>query len=165
MRTIISRAVLAALAADLASGTERTKWTDLPSGHRVRALSGQDLDTGLQDYDYYGKLEWGGKTNVYGYSQRPAGFNGAAEIVHRDRRDKMWWQPPEDVTGEQRDAMRRHVVGYFRNEWSYVVLSLEVQGPTCGHCNTRPESKTYHLGGGGRATRPPTTSPPCSATW
>jgi len=53
-----------------------------------------DLDTGINDYDCYGKISTGHR---YGDRvTRPADFDGNAEKLHTQGA-WCWWQPPSDI--------------------------------------------------------------------
>lgn len=65
-----------------------------------------------------------------GHYVRPAGYTGAAEILHIGRSyDAVWWEPPADVRtpGPVRDALRSAVLNLL--ERGYYVLSVTYAGP------------------------------------
>jgi len=106
---------------------------ELADGTRVRALLRPDDDRRLQDDgDWYGVLAWDKGRE----SQRPAGFDGAARVVHTDLHARLWWQPPADVLGnpETLENLARRVCGYFRDDWHYVGVVVEVERPACSCC-------------------------------
>ena len=107
-----------------------TDWHPLPDGGRVRGRITHDSDTTLTEFDYFGNI-----VETYG-DVRPSGCDGAARIVYRDSRRRVWWVPPEDAKSnpDTLDAMARHVEGWYHDRWCYVVAWLEKQPAPCGCC-------------------------------
>lgn len=72
-----------------------------------------------------GKLEWSHQTNAYGWTVRPDGFDGNAEILERDHRSALWWQPLEDCkpNSETRRLVREAVLDCLR--YGYVGIMLK----------------------------------------
>jgi len=73
----------------------------------------------MDDGDWCGELEWS--------KDRPDAFNGNAEIIKRDRRDNMWWQPPADVKRgtESFTNLRRFICDAL--DYGYVGVVVEDQ--------------------------------------
>lgn len=110
------------------------EWVEMSDGTRARAKLAPDYDSRLEDSDYFGALHWPERHN----HQRPAECNGAARKF--DTRDgPVWWQPPADVLSDAEllKSLERHVRGYFREEWSYVGVCVEVESAPCGSCGER----------------------------
>lgn len=95
-----------------------------------------------EEYDTYGRAAWRDARQG-----RPADMDGAACIIHRNRGDVLWWQPPADVIGdpEAQRAVHDYVIGYVRNDWTYVTVEVTVFRP-CTHCGGGHE-QTAALGG------------------
>lgn len=77
-----------------------------------------------------GSLAYAERDRETGHYVRPAGYTGAAEILHVGRSyDAVWWEPPADVRapGPVRDALRSTVSNLL--ESGYYVLSVTYAGP------------------------------------
>lgn len=73
---------------DLASVIDGRRHFCIDGGYSLIPVRKPDDCISINDYDCYGKVEW-----VYCRSQRPAGFDGSAEIIDRERGQVLWWQP------------------------------------------------------------------------
>lgn len=125
-------------ALELAKSLEYKTWTDyltLDSGHSVRAKLVPDYDTLLEDNgDWFGALYHSPRNS----RSRPSECNGAARKI--DTRDgAIWWQPPKDVGHDPVTlaAIEKRVRGYYREDWMYVGLVVEVRDPACECCGER----------------------------
>lgn len=91
-------------------------------GRRVRLRIEVDHDTTVDDFeDCYGLFRWERG------SVRPAGFDGAAEVVDRDgRAGRLWWQPPADVQrGDSRfSSVRQGALDALRDGFREVILEV-----------------------------------------
>ena len=107
---------------------------DLPDGSTLRVEMLPDTDTSILDGDagdWFGALTWDdGRTNAYGYRERPDGFNGRARILERDRDARLWWQPPADVSDADLPALASHVSEILT--YGYRVLALHWHLPGGG---------------------------------
>ena len=105
----------------------------LPDGRGFHITMEYDLDSRLEDEDYFGELKWSEK--------RPEGFDGAAEKIHNRNGDGLWWMPPEDAKSDVavKDALRKVVQGYFREEWSYMGIIVTLLTP-CTCCKESKET-------------------------
>lgn len=77
-----------------------------------------------------GSLAYVERDRDTGHYVRPAGYTGAAEILHVGRSyDAVWWEPPADVRapGPARDALRSVVSSLL--ESGYYIISLTYAGP------------------------------------
>jgi hypothetical protein len=102
---------------------------DLLDGYSVRARTEPDYDHSVtDDGDWYGRLEWSDRVHS-DRGGRPDDFDGNAEIIDRDRSDRLWWQPPADVKRgtEQFDSLRRSLLDAYH--YGYDVVFVELLGP------------------------------------
>lgn len=67
---------------------------ELADGRTLRVRVEPDQDHSVFDEEFWGEFEWVSRTNGYGYTERPDGFDGNAEILERDGASVLWWQPP-----------------------------------------------------------------------
>lgn len=65
-------------------------------GITFRFSSDGDIDTCINDYECYGKVEPIGR-HEYGNHTRPEGYDGMAMIVDTYQGTPFWWQPPADL--------------------------------------------------------------------
>lgn len=122
---------LAHLLADLGDDGDTV---ELPDGRTLRLRIEPDQDQRMPDGDWFGAIEFVKSPRRdsiaadYGYphSARPAGFDGAAEILRCNNCDPVWWQPPEDARKDRhlRDSMRSTLVNVL--EYGYCGLVLEL---------------------------------------
>lgn len=89
--------------------------------HAVRLVIRPDMDTSINDYDCYGKIEWIDRGHHRG--NRPDGFNGAAMKLWGSS-DPFWWQPPAGITTEQ----AREESSFIRElaEYGFSLVGLEL---------------------------------------
>jgi hypothetical protein len=106
----------------------------MPDGRSLRLRV--ELDDWAQpgDDDFHGSFApVDHRTNAYGYSRRPDGFDGNSEKLWVGRSDEVWWQPPKN--GPKRgtpefDVFRRNVRDLM--EFGYQVMTVElVDGADC----------------------------------
>lgn len=118
----------------------------LPSGHVLRLKVEPDEYVSIMDEQgegvWCGRLEWSDRR----HDNRPDGFDGGAEVIYRDRGDRLWWQPPDDCKRdpEIRKAVRRQILDLL--EYGYVVVILELLGPEPDAMGRRPVLDWYVLG-------------------
>lgn len=100
----------------LDDGTEMTVRVEVDPGADLRG-----------DGDWYGALSDYMSYRFDGRSPRPTGFDGNARKVHA-RDGYVWWQPPANVApgSDAFTHLERMVRGYYRDEWTYVVVSVSV---------------------------------------
>lgn len=111
-----------------------TDWADLPDGSRVRAKMAPDYDSNPFDCGTMGKVYAAdGRDRT-----RPDECNGAARKF-RDRGGMVWWQPSPDMVAEPAylEQTSKRVEDYLLEDWGYVGLMAEVEGPPCPHCGER----------------------------
>lgn len=74
-----------------------------------------------------GRLAWDDRNvNDYGWRRRPDGFDGRAEVIYRDRGDRMWWQVPDDIApgSEAHASLRRTILDII--EYGYHIAIIEL---------------------------------------
>lgn len=118
---------------DLSTLSEDGDTLELDDG-RVLRLRVEPDEYGFDDIsefgDVYGRTEWT-RNNDYG-AQRPSDFTGRAEILNRDGRSTLWWEPywdndyPNGGRGETFDhaAERRNVRDIL--EYGFQCYGLEL---------------------------------------
>ena len=109
---------------------------ELENGAELRLRIVPD-DTYIQDLadwgDVYGRTEWT-RDSDYG-PVRPADFDGTAEIMFRDHRSTLWWQPydPTDIPGYREQGNRCEDFRKYRQlvrdilEYGFSVVGLELR--------------------------------------
>lgn len=125
-----------------------SQWHDIEDGAQVRVKFIHDGDVDpFKDGDYLGEVEYAKRNRDTGYDQRPSRFDGAARKIHT-RDGHIWWQPPEDAKTDATimAAVEERVQGWFLNEWTMLVLCVEVASAECPHCGER-NTETGYLGG------------------
>ena len=96
---------------------------DLGDGYSLQLAYDYDSDQTINDYDCYGSVEWSRQGE-----QRPAGFDGSAEVIERDRGQRLWWQPYREGHKVYNTAKDRgQVVEIVAYGFRYMVLKL--RGP------------------------------------
>ena len=120
-----------------------TDWHPLSDGGRVRGRITHDSETKLTDHDYFGHI-----VETCG-DVRPSGCDGAARIVYRDHRRRLWWVPAEEAKSnpDTLEVMARHVEGWFHDRWCYAVVWLEKQTAPCGCCGQYGPAVQSSVGG------------------
>lgn len=102
---------------------------DLEDGRKLRLRIEPDMDAQINDFDSYGKIEWGTKDQNSGHEQRPKGFNGNAEKLSiYSGGVSLWWQPPEGMTAKRGTEAWRQERSAIRDlaEYGFKGVILEV---------------------------------------
>jgi len=98
---------------------------DLNDGRVLRLRIEVDQDSTVEDApDYYGLVGWSTTDRDTGHQRRPSNMNGSAEILRRDHRAHLWWQPPADVEQDSRSELRNLVADLCEYGFKGVVLEL-----------------------------------------
>lgn len=64
-------------------------------------------------------------------------FEVPAQEICRER-DSVWWVPPKDVTSKEcHERIAKRVRGYFRDDWTFCGVCVEVRHKACEHCGER----------------------------
>lgn len=93
---------------------------ELADGRSLVLKIESDPDTSvMDDGDWFGALEWARHDG-----QRPDGFDGRARVVRHDWPERLWWQPPSDVTDENLPKFQSHLSDLL--EWGYSQVGLEL---------------------------------------
>jgi hypothetical protein len=107
---------------------------ELPDGRTLRLRIEPDPDMSILDEQgegvWCGRIEWDkGRTNDYGYRDRPDGFTGRAEVIHRDRSDRLWWEVPADIVigSDHHRTLRQSILDLYHYGYSQVGLVLECE--------------------------------------
>lgn len=127
---------------------------DLGNGRTLRLTTEPD-DMSITDEQgtgvWCGQLEWDDRRrqNSYGYTLRPIGFDGGAEVIYRDGSNALWWQPMEDCKpgSEIRAAVRREILDLIN--YGYRSIILEVIGEPADIYGYRPVLAVASMGGFG----------------
>lgn len=95
---------------------------DLDDGQHRLVLQMCCDDTHINDYDCYGRIEWdhGGR--------RPAGFDGSARVMMRDRSSRLWWQPYREGRLVYDEPSSRQIVMDLLI-FGFTLMSLQLWGP------------------------------------
>lgn len=133
-----------------ATGIAANGKVDLPGGYTLTLVEEPDEYTTLEDFDdTYGKVAPVGRTNTWGRSVRPEGYDGMAMIIH-SYHSAYWWQPPADLRDEwnTNNEIRYTWATTIRNILDYgftrYVLTLT---KTCECCGVATTVDTAHYGG------------------
>jgi hypothetical protein len=103
------------------------------------------------DDEYLGKFAWVERDRYNDHDrERPAGFDGNAEILSVGRGgDRLWWQPSKDAPSRYNDAdgfraVRRAVLQLLEYGYSYVRLELrDAERDAYGRRIVRAVAGTY----------------------
>lgn len=142
----MSTTTMPVTATDLASLTDDNDTFELEDGRVLRLKVETDPFTSIMDEQgegvWCGRLEWdAGRTNDYGYRRRPDGFTGRAEVIHRDRDARLWWEAPADVVigSDVHRSLRQTIRDLL--EYGYVQVGLVLE------CEHGGELSSAWLGG------------------
>ena len=123
---------------------------------RLRIVPDDTYFGSLSDHgDCYGRTAWT-RDSDYG-PVRPADFDGTAEIMFRDHRSTLWWQPydPTDIPGYREQGNRCEGFRKYRQlvrdilEFGFYVVGLEFREQLTDSRGAvhRVELETAWLGG------------------
>lgn len=97
---------------------------DIGNGKMLRLVITPDEDTLLNDFDYYGQIEWV-RVNDCGRHTRPESFDGRAQVISSEWYQRLWWQPPTDMTHpEDIRQIKRLVLDIIEYGFNVVTLQL-----------------------------------------
>ena len=97
---------------------------DLADGRTLRLRIEVDQDASVEDADCYGMIGWSTTDPDTGYQCRPSNMNGSAEILRRDFRASLWWQPPADIEQDSRSELRNLAADLCEYGFKGVILEL-----------------------------------------
>lgn len=131
----ITREQLRELCDDFGSTYGAPNRLELADGVELRLRFEPDCESigDLSDHgDVYGRTEWS-RDNDYG-PVRPSDFTGRAEILFRDHRSSLWWEPfdPMDIPGFREQGTRAQGFRDYRQnvrdimEYGFYSLGLEL---------------------------------------
>lgn len=130
------------------------RWTDFAdagNGWRVRARIEGDSWPRIEDYDGFSEVVMSdGRTNEFGHQNRPAKCDGSAVKIHQAgwHEIDVWLIPAEGSLDypEEWAAHVKRMKAFYRNEWSFVWIEVEVRGPECSKCH-KPYGERASCGG------------------
>jgi hypothetical protein len=109
---------------DMTDLTDDGDTIDLGNGLSLRLRIETDMDTDVNDFDCYGKVEW--TSGGYGLTpNRPDDFTGAARIIARDRGSALWWQPWTGATEQEANDFLPTI--RERVEYGFYLIGLELR--------------------------------------
>lgn len=95
----------------------------------VKIVPDQDASVLDEEEEWAGKLEWPShRSNDYGHHERPAGFDGNAELLgFGPSYDRIWWQPPSECKRgtPEFDEFRRTMLDLLA--YGYVIVVVECE--------------------------------------
>jgi len=126
-------------------------------GRELRLRIEHDEDHSILDEEMHGEFAWPGRTNDYGRYDRPAGFDGNAELLGFGRSyDRIWWQPPRGDYALYDDGKPARRGSKAFEEYRTTVLELLEYGyvgvivelwHSCPTCASRHEDRSASLWG------------------
>lgn len=114
-----------AIAQDLANKGDGSE-VELADGRTLRLKLAPDECHSIMDGDdgdWFGRLEWEGRPNDYGYAPRPSGMDGRARKISL-RDGNVWWQPPADVTDEHLPALESDLRDILEYGYQGIIVEL-----------------------------------------
>ena len=98
---------------------------DLNDGRVLRLRIECDPYSTVEDApDCYGLVGRSTTDRDTGHQRRPSNMNGSAEILRRDCRAHLWWQPPPDIEQDSRSELRNLVADLCEYGFKGVILEL-----------------------------------------
>jgi hypothetical protein len=99
--------------------------TTVVDGHTIRLRFEPDMDVSINDYDCYGRYDYGHRSPYSGNVEMPSDFDPDRTQLLTILNDVVWWEAPEDfvnLPAHEQDAFRWHVAQLVSFGFTVVVL-------------------------------------------